>query len=370
MTDFNREKFDIPVKTFDGKDFTIRAVRLANEKMQPVILWEGFYQNGLFFDLIPGKISIAEFTCLKGFDVWIIDSRGNGCSTGKHFAASMDDFAALDIPAVIEFVAGKTGIKPVYVGHSQGGNTALMCMMGVCKKPDGTVYLSDELAVKRQDSLKALVTLGSYLDFTFSKASSLQQFVKNGIVLNLFKHKLKIISSHRLLMLLKIFNRLPVPVPIKLRQKMIESSFLRVLLFPLTILLNFISLSGAWSFLYHIPNVSKESRKNLFYKTMEATYWGILAQYHNAIFNQRMMSSDGSVNYSENYHKIKTPVSVVTMEFDSLADPVETKLNMFPKLGSQKIFYTEWKGQGHEDFAMNPEYFHQLTDVLKNITEK
>ena len=53
------------------------------------------------------------------------------------------------------------------------------------------------------------------------------------------------------------------------------------------------------------------------------------------------------------------------MEFDTLADPEETKNVMFPKLSSQQKFYTEWKGQGHEDFVMNPNYFHQLVDAIK-----
>ena len=360
-----RERFDIQAKTFDGKPFTLRAVRLINEEKQPLILWEGFYQNGIFYNLMHGKGSIAEYVYSFGYDIWIIDSRGNGGSTGKHYATSMDDFAAIDIPIVIDFVTEKTKMKPVYIGHSQGGNTALMSMMGACKTKDGTVYLSDEESEKRQQSLKALVTLGSYLDFTFSKFSSLQYFVQNGIVLKIFCFRIRIISSSRILKLLKVFKRLPVPIPVSLRQAMIKNSFLRILLFPLTIILNSVSLVGAWSFLYHIPNVSKKSRIYLFYKTMQATYWGILAQYQRAILYEKMMSLDYKVNYSENYPKIKLPISVVTMEYDTMADPVETKKVMFHKLGSKEKYYTEWMGQGHEDFVMNPDYFHQLIDAIK-----
>jgi pimeloyl-ACP methyl ester carboxylesterase len=340
-------------------------VRLKNEGKLPLILWEGFYQNGIFFDLINCSGSIAEYVADFEYDVWIINSRGNGGSTGLHYSTSMDDFAAIDIPVVIEFVTDKTNIKPVYVGHSQGGNTALMSMMGACKTPEGTVYLSEVESEKRQAALTALVTIGSYLDFTFSKPSSLQDFVQNGLVINLFGLKIKIISSTALLKLLHIFKRIPVPVPLALREAMINSLFLRILLFPLTIILNIVSLLNTWNFLYHIPNVSKKSRIYLFYRTMEATYWGILAQYQRAIFYERMMSLDGRINYSENYDKVKLPISVVVMEYDSLADPVETKKIMFPKLGSLEKYFTEWMGQGHEDFVMNPDYFHQLIDVIK-----
>ncbi len=365
MNTAKREQYDIPVKTFDGKMFTIRSVRLVNENKLPLILWEGFYQNGVFFDLKEGEGSIAEYLYNNDYDVWIIDSRGNGGSTGTGYSTSMDDFAAFDIPAVIYFIADKTKLKPVYIGHSQGGNTALISMMGTCRTPEGKVYLSDEESLKRQSALRALITVGSYLDFTFSKPSSLQAFVKNGVTLKLFGKTFKIISSTSLLNILGIFTRVPVPVPLKLRQAMIKNTFLRIVLFPLTIILNLVSTMSTWDFLYHIPNVSKEAQIRIFYCTMQATYWGILAQYQRAVLNEKMMSLDGNVNYSENYGKITLPISVVTMEFDSLADPVETKNVMFPKISSQQKFYTEWMGQGHEDFVMNPNYFHQLVEALE-----
>jgi hypothetical protein len=177
--------------------------------------------------------------------------------------------------------------------------------------------------------------------------------------------KIKIVSSTAILNTLSIFKRIPVPIPLSLREAMIKSKMLRILLFPLTILLNIISLMKTWDFLYHIPNVDKKSRLYIFYRTMQATYWGILAQYQRAILYEKMMSLDNKVNYSENYHKVKLPISVVTMQYDTLADPIETKKVMFPKLGSKQKYYTEWMGQGHEDFVMNPDYFHQLIDVIK-----
>ncbi len=358
---------DIPAATYDGKRFTLRAVNMPRKQAQPLILWEGFYQNGLFFDLESGRGSIAEFMVNSGYDVWIVNSRGNGGSTGQGFGASMDDFAALDIPAAISYVAAATGMAPIFAGHSQGGNTALMSMMGAVKSPSGEVSLSDEEAARRQGSLKGLVTLGSYLDFTFSGASSLQNFVKQGVILTLFGRKFHLVRSTTILNLLKIFTRLPVPVPQPLRDNMTRSRALRILLFPLTGILNFVSLMQTWSFLYHIPNATRRARILLFYRTMQATYWGILAQYQRAIMEGRMTSSDGRVNYSDNYGRVALPISVVTMEYDTLADPGETERVMFPKLGSARKFYAEWMGQGHEDFVMNPAYFHQLADAVARL---
>ena len=40
--------------------------------------------------------------------------------------ASLDDIAAVDVPAFIRFVRHQAGRRPIYVGHSQGGLTAIM----------------------------------------------------------------------------------------------------------------------------------------------------------------------------------------------------------------------------------------------------
>ena len=67
MNAIQQEQFDIPAKTFDNKPFTLRAVRLPNEGKQPLILWEGFFQNGIFYDLIKGKGSIGEYINSFGY---------------------------------------------------------------------------------------------------------------------------------------------------------------------------------------------------------------------------------------------------------------------------------------------------------------
>ncbi len=225
--------FAINVNNYNGEQILLTGKRLSNPGNQPVILWPGFYQNGLFYHLMGNEISIAEFLLKEGFDVWIFHPRGTGNSNYSKNINSMDDYACTDVPQIIDFVLQNTGSKPIFVGHSQGGNTALMSMMGICKTEEGKVYLSDEASNKRQSSLKALVTLGSYLDFTFSKPSSLQEFVQNGVSLKLFGKTFKLISSTELVKVLKILNVIPVPIPFSLRQAMMNSRLLRIILFPL-----------------------------------------------------------------------------------------------------------------------------------------
>ena len=367
MARLQRVPFSVVVTTYHGSQVTLNGYRMPNEGMQPVILWPGFYQNGFCFDLIPNGGSLAEYLWRNGLDPWVIHSRGTGGSTGRGLFCTLDDYAAFDIPMVIDYVARNAGTRPVYVGHSQGGNTALMSLMGACKRPDGSVSLSDEQADVRQSKLKALVTLGSFLDFTFSKQSSLQDFVKDGVIVTIFGKRLRIIKSSLILKVLHILNFFPIPVSYGQREKMLAKRRLGTLLAPLTIMLNFCARLRVWGFLYHIPNVSEEAKRYLFYRTQEGTFWGILAQHYQAIAGGAMLSFDRNVNYSANYHRLKLPVSFASMEFDALADPAEMKESMFDAVSSSEKFYTEWVGQGHEDFFMNPEYFPQALEVIRKV---
>jgi len=340
---------------------------MPNEGAQTVILWPGFYQNGFGFDLIENGGSLAEYLWRVGLDLWVIHSRGTGGSTGRSLFCTLDDYAASDIPAVIDYVFQKAGRKPVYVGHSEGGNTALMSLMGACKRADGTVTLSDDEAVARQSKLKALVTLGSFLDFTFSKPSSLQDFVQKGVFITLFGKRFRVIRSSLILKMIHILNFVPIPVSYRLREQMLAKRYLRILLAPLTVILNSCARLKAWEFLFHIPNVGDEEKRYLFYRTQEGTFWGILAQHYRAIAGGAMLSFDGNVNYSANYHRLKLPVSFVSMEFDALADPVKMKESMFDVVSSSEKFYIEWMGQGHEDFFMNRAYFPDALEAIRKV---
>lgn len=363
----SRISFQVPVTTYDGSHITLNGYRMPNEGGQPVILWPGFYQNGFCFDLIENGGSLAEYLWRDGMDLWVIHSRGTGGSTGRNLFCTLDDYAASDIPVVIDYVSQKAGRQPIFVGHSEGGNTALMSLMGACKRADGTVTLSDDEAVARQSKLKALVTLGSFLDFTFSKPSTLQDFVKDGVIITVFGKRIRVIKSSLVLKVIHLLNFVPIPVSYRLREVMLARRYVRIVLAPLTFTLNFCARLKVWEFLYHISNVDDEAKRYLFYRTQEGTFWGILAQHYRAIAGGAMLSFDGNVNYSANYHRLKLPVSFVSMEFDALADPVKMKESMFDAVSSGEKFYTEWTGQGHEDFFMNPAYFPEALEAIRKV---
>jgi len=362
-----RVDLSITIRTFDNNLIRLNAMRMRNKDKQPLILWPGFFQNGHVYDLRPGESSLAEYLWKKGFDIWIIHSRGTGGSGAKCVSSNLDDLASSDIPQVIEFVFQNTRRNPIYIGHSQGGITAIMSMMGAEKKPGGEVILNDNCALKRQSGLKGLVTIGSFPDFVFSKPVMVQDLVKNGIQIKIFNKKIKIISAKFLLRLLRIFTYLPLPILGSLRIAILNKKYLKVLFLPLYIFKLSVARSRIWKFLYHFPNVEPIAQDFLFCKTIDGTFHGILDQFQQGVQNGKMESMDKNINYSENYHQLTLPVSFVAMEYDSLADPVTMKKQMFEKVSSKQKFFTEWKGQGHEDFFMNSNYFQNVLDAIQKI---
>jgi pimeloyl-ACP methyl ester carboxylesterase len=362
-----RIPFTVELTCHDSRCVQLNGFRMSNRGKQPLILWPGFFQNGFVYDLAPGEKSLGEYLWRKGFDLWIIHSRGTEGSGGTTMRSCLDDYAAIDIPTVIDFVTLHTGMKPVYVGHSQGGITAIMSMMGAHKHPDGSVVLSDEDAGDRQSKLRGLVTMGSFLDFNFSRESWLKDFALEGIVLKIFGRNVRLITGTQILALLRPFPFIPTPIGFTLREKMLREKAYRILFAPIYLLLNFVAGLGLWEFLYHIPNVGDESRRSLFYRTMDGTFHGILTQFLGAVHDGAMCSLAPGVNYSACYHRLRLPVSFVSMEHDNLADPVVMEKCMFGTVSSADKHYIEWKGMGHEDHFMNPEYFPMVFDAIAKV---
>ena len=372
LTEFNQRDYKIPVKTYDGKSFNIYTIRLENEGCTPFILYPGFFQDAEFWSIMGGEGSFGGYMRNQGCDVWMIDSRGTGKSGGKKYHTDLDDFAASDLPAIIDFIANETGKKPVLVGHSQGGITSLMCLMGSVKDQKGNVSLSNDIAQERQSKLKGLVTLGSYPNMTYPKAlepAPMQVIANVGIQISIFGKKITIMKTKTLLKFINLFTRLPVPPPIKLRRAMITYPILQFLLFPITLFCNIVAYSKAWDILYNKKTVTRKERKYLFYNTIDASYSGIINQFYHAVKRGQMWSADNSVNYSASYDRIKLPCSIVGIEFDMIENWEEMKKYMYEEIGSEHKCFTLWKDQGHENFVMNPIFFEETVNSIKKVLE-
>jgi len=77
--------------------------------------------------------SMAYYLYDQGYDVWLSNYRGQGrgesSSTGG-WNASLDQFGAYDVKAVVRGVRQMTGRKPVYIGHSMGSTIAMIYLEG------------------------------------------------------------------------------------------------------------------------------------------------------------------------------------------------------------------------------------------------
>lgn len=94
----------------------------SNKGKQPVVLVHGSFTNRGFW-LSSQGIGLARYLVDSGFDVWIMEMRGHGLSPRNlaYKENSLEKYALSDVPAINEFVIEKTGLKPVWMGHSMGG---------------------------------------------------------------------------------------------------------------------------------------------------------------------------------------------------------------------------------------------------------
>ncbi|MFT4765141.1 MAG: pimeloyl-ACP methyl ester carboxylesterase [Oleispira sp.] len=94
----------------------------SNKGKQPIVLVHGSFTNRRFW-LSSQGIGLARHLVESGFDVWLMEMRGHGLSPRNrdYTDNSLEHYASSDVPAINEFVIEKTGLKPIWLGHSLGG---------------------------------------------------------------------------------------------------------------------------------------------------------------------------------------------------------------------------------------------------------
>ena len=266
-------------------------------------------------------------------------------------------------------MAQKVTQPPVLVGHSQGGITAILSLMGASFRQDGSVELCDRAAQRRQCALAGLVTLGAFPSFVSAEPSALQRFVREGFALRLFGATLLRIPLAPLLRIVRLVPFVPVPPSVRWRQALLASPALRYLLYPLYALLRLASLLPAWEFLYHIPDVSLRARERLFLLTIEGTFSDILQQFYRAVLHSRLCSLDGRVEYSSEYARLALPVCFITMELDGFVDQPSLVRYLFEVVSSRLKLKLHIPGIGHEDFFMNAAHYSQLSAGIEQLCD-
>lgn len=362
-----RIPFSVTFAAADGSPMRLNGLRLPRPGGQPLILWPGFFQNGLVYDLLPGEVSLAESLWERGCDIWIVHSRATGGSGGHQSCASLDDIAAVDVPAFIRFVRHQAGRRPIYVGHSQGGLTAIMSLMGPVKDATSAVSLSDEAATARQDDLLGLVTLGSFPDFTFLHKRWLPDLVRDGIQVTLGSWRFPVLPTGLALKLLRRFPLFSNPLGLGFRRALAHSGAMRLLLLPLSLVLDFGTRLPLWEFLYHLPNVSLPARRMLFLATLDATFCNILQQFSRTVVSGTMSSLDGAVNYSAHYNRLHLPCCFVVPEYDVFVEESQVREALFEGVSSERKWLLSWERLGHEDCFMAPGYFRLVWEAIERV---
>jgi pimeloyl-ACP methyl ester carboxylesterase len=94
----------------------------SSQGKQPIVLVHGSFTNRRFWISAQG-VGLARYLVEAGFDVWLMEMRGHGLSPRNldYKDNSLEHYAVSDVPAINEFVIEKTGLKPVWLGHSLGG---------------------------------------------------------------------------------------------------------------------------------------------------------------------------------------------------------------------------------------------------------
>lgn len=138
----------------------LRVCRFRNpgSRGEPVLFVHGLNANqNNFLNPAGANGNLVEFLKARGYDCWTVDLRTTHTAqppAGKSVHdATVDDYAAYDIPAVLEHICRVTGWDKVhYVGHSLGGFL---------------LYAYDLHTGGRR--LASAVTMGSPVDFAKAK---------------------------------------------------------------------------------------------------------------------------------------------------------------------------------------------------------
>jgi pimeloyl-ACP methyl ester carboxylesterase len=113
--------------------------------------------------------SMAHYLWLQGYDVWLVNYRGEGRDpylSGGQMGYTIDDLGIYDVPAIVEKVYDVTGQHPIWCAHSMGATMAYIYLQGA-KYGEGDnphVIADPALAEERnggtgRQAIKALIDL-------------------------------------------------------------------------------------------------------------------------------------------------------------------------------------------------------------------
>lgn len=301
-------------ETDDGWRLGIRhyAPARPDPDKYPVVLCHGLGLNGTFWTITDHHL--PEQLTAAGYEVFVVDMRGSG---GSHRVGTigwvnsglrqtilpelqnedwnMDDQALHDVPAVLDYVTGKTGKPQVHwVGHSLGG----MLMYAFFERSP------------HADRVATFVSMGAPASIAESPARWQMLKANRGI-----RTLLSAVSTGRIARPMSIL-RPP-------------------------------GLDKVDRFYYTAANVDRQTVGRFYGYTLEDPGPGALAQLDKYLSTGRLQSADGQYDYYEGLGAVRVPTLFVVGDGDILAD-LPSNWETFTKLGSpDKTFLRFGRSQGH-----------------------
>lgn len=347
--------------------------RYPNPDGWPVVLMHGLAQQYKMWDFPLREHSFALYMAAHGYDVWLPCLRGHGygmvqSQTPPGWDWNIDDHALLDMPAIVARVREVTGKNPVWVGHSLGGLLAYMYLQGVSLSPIQSTSLSvpanlsvttrqigitasPELALRRNQELKALVTLAAppvlkWHKFGFGKDRFWQS---NLLVPFLSKWK-------RLRSVLPRWDRIPLASVIdKIRAEQ-NANNEEALLQKLSKWPVYHTLCYSTSLFWYPPNVTPAIIYHLLTATLNDVSARVMEQFADWAMYRTCCTSLETSNaphvYHENLDRIQLPLLVVTGECDKLASHPVIYREGFLGMGSKDKTYQCFPRFGHNDLCV------------------
>jgi pimeloyl-ACP methyl ester carboxylesterase len=363
------------VLTADG--VALVGYHYDNPGAQPVVIFHGLGSNIFSVDLPLGRHSLAVFLANRGYDVWVLNLRGQGSgdirsSNPDDWDWSVDDYALRDVPAVVDYVRAATGQKPFLMGHSMGGMILYAYLQGarLVDRPDlgGTrVQGSATLARQRQAGVKGLITISSPPRVRWKYNATLFNFFlyppeDTNILLTVAS------KSDKVRQILDSRSNIPVADIIDWLESDLASFpyFGQDLSDYIFWLVSNLADNGWLAMVANPDNVTPETLDVALRWAIDSASTKVVKQFCDAVnfktFREFHVDDPGRrpYVYADHYDRITVPALVMAGTKDFLACDDTVKQYGYMKLGSRDKTYIAMRNYGHGDILIGEKAVTQV----------